>query len=347
VEGKLSYLYPMGTGEATRIGEFSLAVDLGPLGRQMQIATLAEARIENGGEKVTIRRSGYTPRAPFQLEAKLGAARPALSVARFATGGESADYLLARFTPDFDWTRARSARADVVVVVDTSGGGDESSRGLKVGVAEAILRALGGDDHFALMSLDVTPKVLFPATGLAPAKSETIAQALQSLAEHATGGATDLGASFDMALERLHGMDQPVVVLVSDGMPTSGELMPEKLIERLRRALETSRARFFTVGVGAEAKPALLEALARVGGGQSMLLTNNDETTLRALELTAAMRTPTLTELEIDLGAGLDDAVSNVTGKLTQGQEFLLLARTHHDLPTQATVRARLGGDDI
>jgi tetratricopeptide (TPR) repeat protein/Mg-chelatase subunit ChlD len=347
VEGKLTYVYPMGTGEATRVGEFSLSVDLGPLGRQMQIATLAEARIEDGGEKVTIRRSGYTPRAPFQLEATLREPRPALSVARFASGAESADYLLARYTPDFDWSRARAARADIVVVVDTSGGGDESSRGLKVRVAEAILRALGGDDHFALMSLDVMPKVLFPAAGLAEAKPEAVSLALQNLAEHATGGATDIGASFDVALERLHGTEQPAVVLISDGRPTSGEVMPEKLIERLRRALETSRARFFTVGVGTEAQPALLEALARVGGGQPMLLTSSDETTLKALELTAAIRTPTLTDLEIDLGAGLDDSVSNVTGKLTQGQEFLLLARTHHDLPSNATVRARLGGSDI
>lgn len=347
VEGKLSYLYPMGTGEATRVGEFSLAVDLGPIGRQMQIATLAEARIEDGGEKVTIRRSGYTPRAPFQLEATVKQPRAALSVARFAAGGESADYVLARYTPDIDWTSARSSRADVVVVVDTSGAGDESSRGLKVGVAEAILRALGGEDRFALMSIDVLPKVLFPAGGLSPATPAAISEALQKLAEHSSGGATDLGASFDVALERLHGTDQPAVVIISDGIPTSGELVPEQLIERLRRALETSRSRIFAVGVGAEARPSLLEALARVGGGQSILLGNNDEITLRALELTAAIRTPTLTDLDIDLGAGLDDTVSNVTGKLTQGQEYLLLARTHHDLPRTAVVRGRLGGKDI
>lgn len=347
VDGKLTYVYPMGSGETTRIGEFSLSVDLGTRGREMQIATLAEARIENGGERVTIRRSGYTPRAPFQLEATLDRARAPLSVARFVAGGESADYVLARFTPDVDWVSARATRADVLVVVDTSGAGDDSSRGLKVGVAEAILRALGGQDRFALMSLDVLPRVLFPASGLSAATPEAISQALQRLAEHSNGGATDIGASFDIALERLHGTEQPAVVLVSDGIPTSGEIAPDKLIERLRRSLETSRARFFTVGVGTEARPSLLRALAQVGGGQSIILGNKDETTLRALELTAAIRTATLTDLEIDLGAGLDDAVSNATGKLSQGQEYVLLARTHHELPASATVRARLAGKEL
>ena len=347
VEGKISYVYPMGLGEPTRVGEFSLSVDLGSRGRRMQIATLAEARVEDGGERVTVRRSGYVPRAPFQLEASLKEARSPMSVARFASGGDSADYVLARYTPDVDWAGARSSRADVVVVVDTSGAGDESSRGLKVGVAEAILRALGAEDRFALVSVDVQPKVLYPKDGLSPATPEFVSQALQRLAEHSNGGATDLGASFDVALDRLHGTDQPAVILVGDGIATSGEVVPEKLIERLRRALETSRARVFSVGVGPEARHSLLSALARVGGGQHLLLDKNDETTRKALELTAAIRTPTITDLEIDLGAGLDDAVSNVTGKMMQGQEFLLLARTHHDLPKSAIVRGRLGGKKI
>ncbi len=347
VGGKISYVYPMGLGEPTRVGEFSLSVDLGSRGRRMQIATLAEARVEDGGERVTVRRSGYVPRAPFQLEATLHEARSPMSVARFATGGDSADYVLARYTPDVDWTSAKSSRADVVVVVDTSGAGDESSRGLKVGVAEAILRALAAEDRFALVSVDVQPKVLYPKDGLSPATPELVSQALQRLAEHSNGGATDLGASFDVALDRLHGADQPAVILVSDGIATSGEVVPEKLIERLRRALETSRARVFSVGVGTEARHSLLAALARVGGGQHLLLDKNDETTRKALELTAAIRTPTITDLEIDLGAGLDDAVSNVTGKMMQGQEFLLLARTHHDLPKSAIVRGRLGGKKI
>ncbi len=344
IDGKLTYVYPMGLGEPTRVGEFSLSVDLGSRGRKMQIATLAEARIEDGGERVTVRRSGYTPRAPFQLEATIKEPRTAMSVARFAAGGDSADYVLARYTPEVDWASARSSRADIVVVVDTSGAGDETSRGLKVGVTEAILRALGAEDRFALVSVDVAPKVLYPAAGLSPAKPENVSQALERLAEHSNGGATDLGASFDVALDRLHGTDQPAVVLVGDGIATSGEVEPEKLIERLRRALETSRARVFSVGIGYDARHSLLEALARVGGGQHLMLDKNDETTRKALELTAAIRTPTITDLEVDLGAGLDDAVSNVTGKMMQGQEYLLLARTHHDLPKFAVVRGRLGG---
>lgn len=344
-QGKLEYVYPMGTGEPVRIGEFSLSVDLGDAGQKMKISTLADARVEEGGRKVTMRRSGYTPRASFQLEAELLEKRPPVSVARFSAGGESADYLLARYTPDVDWDSVKGQRGDVVVVVDTSAAGDEASRQLKTATAEAILRALSDSDRFALVSLDVKPTVLHPAKGLAKAGDAEISRALEALAEHAAGGATDLAALFDVSLSRLHGAEQPAVIYVGDGLATSGELSGEQLAERLRRALSTSRARLFTVGVGSDADHALLGELARSGGGESFRVGGADETTARALEIAAALKVPTITDLEIDLGAGLDEAFVSADRKLSKGSELVVLARTHHPLPARVKVSGRLGGE--
>jgi tetratricopeptide (TPR) repeat protein len=344
VDGKLDYVYPMGSGPATRIGEFSLSVDLGEDGTKLKISTLADARVEQGGKLVTMRRSGYTPRAPFQLEAKLERERKPLTLARFAAGEDSADYVLARYTPDIDWASAKDPHADVVVVVDTSAAGDEAARQLKVASVEAILRSLSEQDRFALVSLDVTPTVLHPQSALAPASDKEISLALEALSDHASGGATDLAALFDVSLARLHGAEQPAVVYVGDGLATSGELGSEQIIERLRRALSTSRARLFTVGIGSDADLALLGELADAGGGQSFRVDSSEETTARALELTAAVKVPTITDFEIDLGAGLDEPFSNVTGKVSRGKEVTVLARTHHDIPAQVKVRGRFAG---
>lgn len=341
---KLEYVYPMGTGEPVRIGDFSLSVDLGEAGTRMQIATLADARIEQGGKLVTMRRSGYTPRAPFQLEAKLGRARPPLTVARFDPGDGSADYVLARYVPDLAWESVERQRADVVVVVDTSAAGDESARQLKVATAEAILRALSDDDRFALIALDVSAKVLHPKAGLAPAAEREIERALEALADHSSGGATDLAAFFDEALSRVHGTEQPAIVYVGDGLATSGELSGEQIVDRLRRALGTSRARLFAVGVGSDADYGLLGELARVGGGESFRVDESEESTARALELAAAIKAPTVTDFELDLGAGLDEVFTNANGKLSRGTEVTVLARTHHDFPKTVKVRGRLGG---
>lgn len=348
VEGRLRFVHPLQSrephGPTGRIGEFALTVDLGEAGTKMEISTLEDARIEEGGRLVTMRRSGYKPLADFQLEARLKAPVPPIRVSRFATGGDSADYLMMRWVPDIEWNTVEAQKAEVVVVVDTSGAGDESARQLKTATAEAVLRALSADDRFSLVSLDVKPVVLHPAEGLAPAAEKEITAALEKLAGRLPGGATDLSAVFDVALSRLHGAEQPAVIYVGDGWATSGELSGEALGERLRRALSTSRARFFTVAVGADANQPLLAELARSGGGRAFAVDDTEQATDRALQIAAALKTPTLTELELDLGAGLDETFVSSNGKVSRGEEVTLLARSHHDLPPRAKVRGRLAG---
>jgi Ca-activated chloride channel family protein len=346
-DGKLTYVYPMGQGDPVRIGEFSLRVGLGDAGGKMQIATLADARVEQNGRLVTMRRSGYTPRADFQLEATLPSKRPSLAVSRFKGDGESADYVMVRYTPDVDWKKVKQQRGDVVVVVDTSAAGDEASRQLKAATAESILRALSDEDRFALVALDVQPTVLHPKEGLAPASDAEIKKALEALAGHPSGGATDIASMFDVSLKRLHGAEQPAVVYVGDGIATSGEMTGEQIVERLRRALGTSRARLFSVGVGTDANYPLLAELSRAGGGSSFRVDEAEQTTARALELTAQLKVPTITDLEIDLGAGLDEPFSSASGKVSRGQEVIVLARTHHELPKRVKVRGRVGGEQF
>ena len=344
VDGRLRYLFPLRSEPPVRIGEFSLTVDLGKPGKGMELSTLEDARIENDGQKVTMRRSGFTAQADFLLETKLKTLPPPVRVARFSAGAETADFVMLRYVPDLDWVAVAQQPGAVVVVVDTSAGIDENTRQLEVAAAEAILRALSDADKFALVALDVRPQVLYPASGLAAATEAEVGKARELLAAHAPGGATDLGALFDVALARLHGSEQPAVIYIGDGLATSGEIGGERLQASLRRSLATSRARLFTVAVGGEADHAFLDALAHAGGGKSLRVGNADEAGSRALELVAALKTPTITDFQLDAGAGLDEVFTSADGKVSWGGELVLLARSHHDLPSQVKVKGRLGG---
>jgi Ca-activated chloride channel homolog len=347
--GKFEYVYPLhgAVGEPVTIGEFSLTVDLGDTAQGQPLSTLADAVVEDGGRLVTMRRSGYTPRADFQLEGRLRAQDAPFRVARYSAGGDLADYVMARYVPDVDWAAVKEQPGDLVVVVDTSASADDAARSQKTAAAEAVLRALSPADHFALVALDTAPVVLYPKEGLAEASEKEISVAMEHLAEHESGGATDLGALFDVALGRVHGKDQPAVVYIGDGLPTSGEIQGEKLAERLRRALSTSRARFFTVAVGGDANHALLRELARAGGGQAFRIDDSAGSTAEVLRLASAVKTPTITDLAIDLGAGLDEPMITASGKVSRGEEIVLLARTHHALPEKASVKGRLAGKEF
>jgi Ca-activated chloride channel homolog len=350
IEGKTRYVYPMRSDDPVRFDEFALSVDVGGTEEDVDVASSLDARVENGGRLVTMRRSGYVPRADFQLEVAhnpRSKARRPVSAWRFQAGSDQADYVMVRYAPDKDFAKQPSTPADVVLVVDTSAGGDDSARQLRVAAAESALRALSDHDHFALVTLDVAASVVYPKDGLAPASEPEIAKALEKLADHSVGGATDLGAMFEPALARLHGKEQAAVIYVGDGAATSGETGAEALLERLRRSLTGSRARFFAIGSGAAANHELLAQLARAGGGQYVRIDEAGQTTSQALRLASAIKTPTITDLAIDVGAGLDQPLYSVTGKLSRGEELVLLARTHHPLPDKITVRGRFGGKDF
>jgi Ca-activated chloride channel family protein len=352
-EGKLRYRYPLSGPagrEAPTIEEFSLEVRLqGGLAEEYSLATLGEARVEPGNKAVTMRRSGYTPRADFELELtrKPATKRTPLRYNLLDPGGDQARFVLVRYSPDVDFADVAMPTGDVVVVVDTSAAGDPSEQQTKLAVAEALLRSLSAGDRFAVMSADVTAKVLFPeeGEGLAEATPEAISRALEKVAQHAAGGATDLGAIFEQALTRVHGLEQPAVVYIGDGLATSGERGGDALAERLRRSMTGSRARLFTVGVGSEVDMAMLSRLARVGGGESLRVDSPEQAVVRALELSGALKTPTITDLEVALGEGLDDLFISSGGKLSRGQEMIALARTHHDLPDSIKISGRLAGE--
>jgi tetratricopeptide (TPR) repeat protein len=350
-EGKLRYRYPLSGPpgrEAAAIEEFALEVQLnGGLEKDYTLATLGEARVEPDNRRVTMRRSGYTPRADFEIELtrKPEKQRVPLRYNLLDPGGDQARFVMVRYAPDLDFSKLAMPRGDVVVVVDTSAAGDASEQQTKLAVAEALLRSLSAGDRFAVMSADVTATVLYPPEGLAEATPEAISGALEKVAQHAAGGATDLGAIFEQALARVHGLEQPAVVYIGDGLATSGERAGDALAERLRRSMTGSRARLFTVGVGSEIDQAMLGRLARVGGGESLRVDAPEQAVVRALELSGALKTPTITDLEVELGEGLDDVFISSGGKLSRGQEMVVLARTHHDLPSTIKVRGRLGGE--
>lgn len=342
VDHKVHYVYPMG-GSSPRVQEFALEVDLGEAGEGRQIATTADARIEGNGAKVSMRRSGFKPQGDFLLEMGVAQADP-LRAFRVESNRNEAAYVALRYMPDVDWAKVKKVPGHVVVVVDTSAGGDDADRQLRSDVAEAILRALSTSDRFALMAADLKPRILYPDKGLAPADEANVGKALERLSSVARGGATDLGSLYDVALKRLHGAAQPAVVYIGDGRPTVGELEGDLLAGRVTRSMAGSPARLFTIASGSGANHALLERLARIGGGWSYRVDVAQQAVQEALRFVGQLKTPTITELKLDVGAGLDQAFSTVAGKVSRGQEVMLFARTHHPLPEKMKVTGKLGG---
>ncbi|MCK9460933.1 MAG: hypothetical protein M0R80_14945 [Proteobacteria bacterium] len=343
-DGRYRYVYPMGGGGEQRIQEFSLQVILGDAGKDYEIASIEDARIEENSSMVSVRRSGYTPRSDFLLELTPTKPVAPFRAYRFSSGFKEADYVMLRYAPEVEWDKLPEVPGDVVLVVDTSAGGGEAERQIRTGVTEAVLRALSAGDRFAVVSADLAPRVVYPDEGLAAANEKNVSAAMERLAAVSAAGATDLGEMFGVALDLVHDAEQPAVAYIGDGRPTVGETTAIELTERLRRSLGDSRARLFTIAVGSDANYPLLERAALMGGGRAFRIDTPEQTVQEALRFAGAVKTPTITELNIGAGAGLDQIFSNVAGKVSEGDEVVILARTHHKLPDKVTVKGRLGG---
>ena len=110
-DGTLEYVYPMGAGDPVRIGEFSLSRRSGR--RRQEDEDRDPGRCAHRGGRAA------GDDAPLGLHAARGlpargdgcpTSRRPLRVARFEAGGDSADYVMARYTPDVDWSARSSSR---------------------------------------------------------------------------------------------------------------------------------------------------------------------------------------------------------------------------------------------
>ena len=112
LEGKTHYVYPLRSDDGLRIEELSLTVDLGAPAPSRSVAASLDARVEDDGRRVTLRRSGYTPHADFQLEIRDATRSAPARAWRFSAGADQADYVLFRWVPEVDWSKVAAPRGE-------------------------------------------------------------------------------------------------------------------------------------------------------------------------------------------------------------------------------------------
>ena len=130
------------------IQEFSLDANLGDGGTKLSLATTADARIEDGGRRVTMRRSGYRPQGDFLLEMTARTTEP-LRAIRVDSRPARPPTRWSATRPTLNGRRSSRCQGTWSLVVDTSAGGDDADRQLRTDVTEATLRALSTSDRFA------------------------------------------------------------------------------------------------------------------------------------------------------------------------------------------------------
>jgi Ca-activated chloride channel family protein len=198
--------------------------------------------------------------------------------------------------------RDRALPRDVAAVVDVSG----SMSGDKIEQARQALRqlvtSLGSDDRFRLVAFSNRVTVYRSEWSRAtPEERQRAGRWIERL--QAEGGTNIEGALTEAFRVRGDAGRLPIVVFLTDGLPSVGERNPERLAEQAER--NRGEARVFAFGVGYDVNTYLLDRLSSAGRGTTEYVEPGEDVEQALSALAAKIRHPVLTDLRIG-GAPVD-----------------------------------------
>jgi Ca-activated chloride channel family protein len=214
---------------------------------------------------------------------------------------------------------------DLTVVLDVSG----SMSGSKIEQAKAALRQLLGtldrEDRFRLLSFS-NGVTAYRSTWAEPTGPE-LRDAHAWIDRLDADGGTNIAGALDEAF-RLDSPEArlPIVVFLTDGLPSVGEQNPERIARQAEQ--RRGRARVFAFGVGYDVNTYLLDRLSAAGRGATQYVQPGEDVEQALSVLAAKIQHPVLTDLALgDAPVELEEIYPGTLPDLFAGEELVVFGR--------------------
>lgn len=234
----------------------------------------------------------------------------------------------------------KSGAMDYVVLLDISGSmGDESKLRISRNCIKEFISQLGPDDHFEIMTFNISPTPLFNALTKADEKSKKAAADFLD-SRRAQGGTVLLPAV--QTAYKYRSADRPLnIVVFSDGMTEQAER--KDLLTAIGN--RPSNAKFFCVGVGNEINRDLLTQLAEDAGGLAAFLSLGDDFERQAKAFRRKLTRPAVSNLKIKIdGVGSYDIEPDNLPNLFHGSPLWMYGRYAKAGKGSITVEGEING---
>jgi Ca-activated chloride channel homolog len=214
---------------------------------------------------------------------------------------------------------------DLTAVVDVSG----SMSGEKIDQTRRallqLLGSLGPGDRFRLIRFASSVEAWRP--GWTRATGPDLAEAREWVSRLSAQGGTNIAGALDEALRVPSDAGRlPVVVFLTDGLPTVGERDPDAIARAV--AAYTAGERVFAFGVGYDVDANLLDHLAMAGRGSVQYVGPGEDVEVAVGTLAMKIRHPVLTDLELDaFPVRIRDLAPTRLPDLFAGEELTLFGR--------------------
>lgn len=221
--------------------------------------------------------------------------------------------------------RGTTLPRDITAVVDVSG----SMSGEKLEQAKAALRqltaSLSRNDRFRLIAF--SSRVAPYREGWTRAASGEVDAARQWIESLEANGGTNIEGALAEAFRVESAAGRiPMVIFLTDGLPSVGEENPERLAAQAER--ERGDVRVFAFGVGYDVNTYLLDRLSDAGRGATQYVRPGEDVEDAVGQLVAKVQHPVLADLEIaDSPVEFDEVYPERLPDLFAGEELVVFGR--------------------
>ncbi|NXH59798.1 ITIH4 inhibitor, partial [Rhabdornis inornatus] len=225
---------------------------------------------------------------------------------------------------------------NVIFVIDRSG----SMTGRKIEQTRdallKILQDLRPEDHFSFITFN--HKVAEWKSSLLPATEENVASAAAFVQTLAARGGTDINGALLSAvgmLEKAEGLLEhtiSMIILLTDGEPTSGESNVEVIQENVQEAINGKYA-LFCLGFGFDVSYKFLEKMALSNGGIARRIYENADAALQLQGFYQEVATPILMQIEMQYPENSIEGLTKNNFKLFfEGSEIIVSGKISNEL---------------
>ena len=230
---------------------------------------------------------------------------------------------------------------DITAVVDVSG----SMSGEKMDQAKSALHQLLGSlreqDRFRLIAFN--NRISSFESGWTRVTRQNRQEAERWIDRLVADGGTNIDGALDAAFNEDSPADRlPIVVFMTDGLPSVGEENPERIAANAEGS--RGRARVFAFGIGYDVNTYLLDRLSAAGRGSTAYVEPSEDVEQALGTLVAKIQHPVLTDLEL-AGAPVDfyEIYPVNLPDLFAGEEIIIFGR-YEEINSDRTGEVRLRG---
>ncbi|XP_018770545.3 inter-alpha-trypsin inhibitor heavy chain H4 isoform X2 [Serinus canaria] len=225
---------------------------------------------------------------------------------------------------------------NVIFVIDRSG----SMTGRKIEQTRdallKILQDLRQEDHFSFITFN--HKVVEWKSSLLPATEENVASAAALVQTLTARGGTDISGALLAAvgvLDKAEGLPEhsvSMIILLTDGQPTSGERNVEVIQENVQKAINGKYA-LFCLGFGFDVSYKFLEKMALSNGGIARRIYENADAALQLQGFYQEVATPILMQIEMQYPENSIEGLTKNNFKLFfEGSEIIVSGKISNEL---------------